>query len=324
MSMGVIVAVVVLIAAVAGGVAYFAFLAPPAGPGREIVRVDGSSTVFPITSEWASEFSNGQRAVVVAFSGTGGGFQKFCRGEIDLSDASRPIRQSEIDQCTANGITGIVEFKVAYDGLSVVIHEDNNWVEHLTTDQLCRIWTSNTTAGACNGAGPQVNNWNELNASWPNQPIDLFGPGTDSGTFDYFIEAILGNEPSEHRDDYFASENDLDLVQGCANEVYALCYFGYAYVVPNLDRIRPVAIDDGNATNGDGPILPSEQTIKDGTYAPLSRPLFIYGNSVSLARQVVEDFLRFGYSTRGTELVAATGYVALSSTEIQAEVAKLG
>lgn len=290
---------------------------------RQIVEVDGSSTVFPITSAWAEEFSNAGRQVVVAFSGTGGGFAKFCRGETDLNDASRPIKSSETATCTQNGITGIVEFKIAYDGLSIVVHKDNNWVDHLTVDQLCRIWTSNTTAGACNGTGPQVDRWNELNASWPNQLIELYGPGTDSGTFDYFVEAILGNVKSEHRDDYFASEDDNVLVQGCANGAYALCYFGYAYVVPNLSIIKAVAIDDEDPTNGDGPVAPSGATIQDGSYAPLSRPLFIYGNAESLSRPVVRDFLRFGYTVRGTELVADTGYVALTAQAITVEVAKI-
>ena len=320
-AIAVIVAVILAVSAAGAYVAFFR-------TNLEIVRIDGSSTVFPITSAWSEEFSiPNQRQIIVAFSGTGGGFQKFCRGETDLSDASRPIRQSEIADCTARGITGIVEFKVAYDGLSVVVHKNNNWVDHLTVNQLCRVWTSNTSAGACDGAGPRVTQWNELDASWPIQPISLWGPGTDSGTFDYFVEVILGNVESEHYDGYNASEDDNVLVGGVANNLYSLGYFGYAYVVPNLNRLTPLAIDDENPDNGDGPIAPSEQTIKDGTYAPLSRPLFVYGATgtpgKSLTRQVVKDFVRFGYTDRGMQLVGETGYVGLTPAEIAAEVAKI-
>jgi phosphate transport system substrate-binding protein len=329
------IAVVVIIVLAAVGVgAYIAFTPS----SRIIVEIDGSSTVFPITSAWAAEFSNNQRQVLVAQSGTGGGFQKFCRGETDLNDASRPIKKADSDPattteeelCTQNGFTGIVQFKIAYDGLSIVLHKDNNWAPSFTVGELCRIWTSNLTASACKGQGPQVNRWNELNASWPNQKIELYGPGTDSGTFDYFWEKILNNTKSEHREDFTKSEDDNVLVQGCANNIYAMCYFGYAYVDANRGLIKAAAVDDGKPdSNGDsfpddGPIAPTEQSIKDGSYAPLSRPLFIYGNAQSLARQVVEDFIRFGFTTRGMELVRGTGYVDLTSAEIATELLKLG
>jgi phosphate transport system substrate-binding protein len=319
------VAIILVIAAVAGGSAYALFF-----QGRQTVLVDGSSTVFPITASWAEHFSNDQRSVVVAFSGTGGGFQKFCRGEIDLSDASRPIRQAERDACANHStpITNIVEFKVAYDGLSIVVNKNNNFVSSLNVTQLCRIWTSNTSSEACDGTGGRVSRWSELDATWPNQPISLWGPGTDSGTFDYFVEVILGNVKAEHTDIYNASENDNVLVTGVGNNPYALGYFGYAYVVPNLATLKPLAIDDENPSNGDGPIAPSEQTIKDGTYAPLSRPLYVYGYTgvpgKSLDRPVVRDFLRFGISADpGMVLVAQTGYVGLTTTEINAERLKI-
>lgn len=318
---GVIIAVAVVIAAVAGGVAYYAFV-PRSGP--EIVVVDGSSTVFPITFAWAEGFNvPGQRQVVVRFSGTGGGFEKFCRGETDLSDASRPIRQSEADLCASNGITGIVEFLVAYDGLSVVVNHNNNWAENLTVAQLCRIWTENTSAGACGGAGPHATRWSDLSPSWPAQDINLYGPGTDSGTFDYFVEAILDPFGETIIADFFPSEDDNVLVSGIAGDQYALGYFGYAYAIANTASVKILAIDDENPANGDGPIFPSEQTVKDGTYAPLSRPLFLYGNDRSLGRAVVEDFLRFGFSSQGQGLVGQTGYVTLSALEVQAQLEKL-
>jgi len=311
-----VVAIVVL--AAVGAAAYIALRRD-----REIVRVDGSSTVYPITSAWAAGFNSPDRQVVVAFSGTGGGFAKFCRGETDLSDASRPIKDSEATTCAQNGVTGIMEFLVAYDGLSVVVPVGNTWAQNLTVRELCRVWTSNASADACGGAGPRVTRWNELNANWPDQEIKRFGPGTDSGTYDYFIEAVLDPFGAEITADFFASEDDNVLVQGIANEPNSLGYFGYAYVVENLDKIRPLAIDDEDPTNGAGPIPPTEPTIKDGTYAPLSRPLFVYANADSLSRPVVRDFLRFGFSASGQELIAETGYVGLTPSEIATQVAKI-
>lgn len=289
----------------------------------EIVRIDGSSTVFPVTSAWAVEFNDPGRQVVVAFSGTGAGFQKFCRGETDLSDASRPIKTSERETCAANGITGITEFLVANDGLSIVVPATNTWVDHLTVKQLCRIWTSNASAGACDGTGPRATKWSDLDPGWPAQAIRLFGPGVDSGTFDYFVEVTLDPFGETITDQFFPSEDDNVLVQGIAAEPYSVGYFGYAYVVENLDKIRPVAVDDEDPTNGDGAIAPNEGAIADGTYAPYSRPLFIYANSQSLGRPTVRDFLRFGYSPRGGELIQATGYVPLTAAAVQAQLDKI-
>lgn len=317
---------VVLLAGV--GVGAYVALSPPSA--REIVRVDGSSTVYPITAAWAEGFNNPLRQVTVAFSGTGGGFQKFCRGEIDLSDASRPIRQSETDTCTAAGISGVTEFLVAYDGLSVLVDKDNTFAQNLTVKELCRIWTSNTSAAACGGAGPHVTRWIEIDPAWPDRDIVLAGAGTDSGTYDYFIEVILTPFKTPIVENFFKSENDNILVDFIANEPNSLGFFGYAYVVGNTDKIRALAIDDENPANGDGPISPSEQTIKDQSYAPLSRPLFVYGNTQappnfqqSLDRAVVKDFLRFGYTPAGQALVASTGYVGLTTAEIAAQVAKI-
>jgi len=311
-----IIAAVVIVAALIG----VAWAAGWLSPQIEFVRIDGSSTVFPITSGWAAEFSTGQRQVVVGFSGTGGGFQKFCRGETDLSGASRPIKQSEIDTCTQNGVTGIVEFLVAYDGLSVVVNKNNNWVDSLTVRQLCRIWTANTSADACDGTGGHVTRWVELNATWPDREIDLYGPGTDSGTFDYFVEVILTPFDQDITADFFPSEDDNVLVQAIAADQDGLGYFGYAYAIANTATLNLLAIDN---EQGAGPILPSEETIKDGRYAPLSRPLFVYANSKSLGRPIVRDFLRFGYSTRGLEIVGDTGYVTLTAIEVSEQVAKI-
>jgi phosphate transport system substrate-binding protein len=320
------VAIIAILAVGAGVAAYVAFI-PQSGP--EIVVIDGSSTVFPITSAWAAEFNNAGRQVVVRFSGTGGGFEKFCRGETDLNDASRPIKSSEEAACAQNGITGIEGFLVAYDGLSVTVNKGNDWVSNLTVKQLCRIWTANVTAGACGGAGPRVTTWSGLDPSWPNRPIKLYGPGTDSGTFDYFVEVILDPFGETITADFFASEDDNVLVQGIAGDLDGLGYFGYAYAIANTAALTILPIDDENPdSNNDGtpdagPVAPTEPSVKDGSYAPLSRPLFVYGNDQSLARQVVEDYLRFGYGSRGQELVAATGYVTLSAAEAQAELAKL-
>jgi phosphate transport system substrate-binding protein len=311
---------VLVIAAAGGGIAWY--LLSPRGT-FEIVSVDGSSTVYPITAAWAGAFNSPTRQVTVAFSGTGGGFGKFCRGETDLNDASRPIRQSEIDTCTANDITGIVEFRLAYDGLSVVVPRSNTWVDSLTVKQLCRIWTSNTSAGACSGSGGRVTAWNQLNASWPAQAIDLWGPGTASGTYDYFVEVILTPTGDQITSSFFASEDDNVLAEGVANSPHGMGYFGFAYYEDYSDVIRAVPIDDENAANGAGAIAPSETTIRDGTYVPLARPLFIYGNARSLSRDVVEDFLRFGLSASGRSLVENTGYVGLTDAELAVEVAKI-
>lgn len=322
----VIAVVVILIAGAGGTVAYLVWPRAPI----EIVRIDGSSTVFPITTAWAGGFNNPNRQVLVAFSGTGGGFAKFCLSETDLSDASRPMRQSELDSCVANGITDITdleafkeqfEFRVAYDGLSVVVNLENDWVDYLTVADLCRIWTSNTSAGACGGAGGRITQWTELrpgNASWPAEDIDLYGPGTASGTYDYFKEVILDPTDDPITADFFPNEDDNRLVQGVASNVHTLGYFGYAYAIENTDTIRIVPIDGGA-----GPVMPSSGSVRDGSYTPLSRPLFVYANAKSLARPVVQDFLEFGLSATGTDLVDQTGYVSLTAAERSEQLLKI-
>jgi len=332
MSVGVIAAVVIVIVAVASVSAYVVFFR---GGGPEIVRIDGSSTVAPITTSWAGEFNNPGRQVTVAISGTGGGFAAFCRGETDLSDASRPIRPAdsnpatttETEACTANGITNITAFKIGYDGLSIVVDIDNTFVGNLTIQQLCRIFTSNTSAGACGGAGGKVTQWRELNPgnpSWPQADIKLFSPGTASGTFDFFVEKILTptKDTPMRTDNLQTSENDNVLVSGIAADPNALGYFGHAYVVENADKVKAIGVDRGS-----GPIMPTETTIRDGSY-PLSRPLYIYGakthpQGLSLTRTVVKDFLRFGFTGRGVQLVGETGYVALLPAEVTTEAVKI-
>jgi len=317
-----IIGIAVVLAAV-GGIAAWAVLAPRGA--FEIVAIDGSSTVYPITAAWASDFNNPQRQVTVAISGTGGGFQKFCRGETDLNDASRPIKQSERDMCAAHvpPITNITEFRIGYDGLTIVLPKANDWVENLTVLQLCRIWTSNTSAGACGGAGPRVTQWSGLDASWPARAIRLYGPGTDSGTFDFFVEVILTPTGDRITSSFFSSEDDNILAEGVANTPDAVGYFGFAYYEEYADRLRSVPIDDEEAANGAGPIVPTVDSIKNGTYQPLSRPLFVYAHGESLERSVVKDFLRFGLSAHGMDLVARTGYVALNPSELAIEAAKV-
>ncbi len=261
------------------------------------VKIDGSSTVFPISEAVAEEFQKLHQGVkvTVGISGTGGGFKKFCNGETDISDASRPIKSSEKDACAKSGIE-YIEIPVAYDGLSVMVNPKNDFVSCLTTAELKKIWEPNST----------VQYWSDVRSSWPKEKIKLFGPGTDSGTFDYFTEAINHKEKAS-RSDYVASEDDNVLVQGIAGEKYAIGYFGYAYYVENKDKLKLVAIDEGK---GKGCLLPSEQTINDGTYSPLSRPIYIYPNKKSLQRSEVKEFVKF-YLTEAPKLVKQVGYIPL-------------
>ena len=259
------------------------------------VRIDGSSTVFPVTEAVAEEFQKLHRQVqvTVGISGTGGGFQKFCNKETDISDASRPISASERDACQKNG-RDYIELPVAYDGLSVIVNPQNTWVTSMTTADLKKIWEPD--------AQGKVTRWSQVRPEWPDRPLTLYGPGTDSGTFDYFTEVINGRAKAS-RGDFTASEDDNVLVQGIAGDANALGYFGYAYYVENKGRLKLVAIDGGR-----GPVLPTEQTINDGTYAPLSRPIFIYVAKDAADRREVQEFVKF-YLNQGRPLVAEVGYV---------------
>jgi phosphate transport system substrate-binding protein len=267
------------------------------------IKVDGSSTVYPITEAVGEEFQklHPDVKVVVGISGTGGGFKKFCNGETDISDASRPILQKEIDTCAQNGIE-YIELPVAYDALSVVVNPRNNWVACMTVADLKKIWEPD--------AQGKITRWNQVRPEWPDAPLNLYGPGTDSGTFDYFTEAIVGKAKAS-RGDYTASEDDNVLVQGVANDQYALGYFGLAYYFENQDKLKVVAID-----NGKGCVLPSEETVRNGTYQPLSRPLFIYVSRKAADRPEVEAFVRF-YLEKGPALVKQVGYIPLPDAVYQ-------
>ena len=242
------------------------------------IQADGSSTVGPYTTAAAERFQNEQPdvQVTVGVSGTGGGFERFCRGETDLSNASRPIKDEEATLCKDGGID-FVEFQVANDALTVVVNKDNDWATCLTTAQLKQIWAP----------GSKVDNWQDIDASYPDEKLSLFGPGTDSGTFDYFTGEINGEEGAS-RSDYAASEDDNTTVTGVSGEKGGLGYFGFSYFEENQDTLTALEID-----GGDGCVAPSVETAQNGTYEPLSRPLFVYVKKESLARPEVEAFLRY-------------------------------
>lgn len=272
--------------------------------GQEVLKIDGSSTVYPISEALAEEFLsvNPSAKVTVGVSGTGGGFKKFVRNELDLTGASRPISKSEDSTCKAEGIE-YFEIPVAFDGLVVVVNPKNDWVSSITVAELKMIW---------NPAGQgKITRWNQIRSEWPNEELHLFGAGTESGTFDYFTEAIVGKAKS-CRGDYTASEDDNVLVQGIATDRLALGFFGYAYFNQNKDRLKLLAVDDQDETNGKGAITPTVQTILDATYQPLSRPLFLYVNKKSVARPQVKDFVSF-LTEQSPKLVPETGYVPFTA-----------
>jgi phosphate transport system substrate-binding protein len=267
----------------------------------DIIAIDGSSTVYPITEAVAEEFRSTNRArVTIGVSGTGGGFKKFCGGETAITGASRPIKPSEVQQCEASKIS-YVELPIAYDGLSVVVSPTNDWVDHVTVEELKRLWQPE--------AQGEIMRWNQLRAGWPDEEIHLFGAGVDSGTYDYFTAAIVGKEHSS-RGDFTSSEDDNVLVQGIATDRLALGFFGYAYYAENRERLRLLAVDDGKADNGAGPIAPSPTSVADGSYQPLSRPIFIYASRAALERPEVAAFLDF-YVNHAPKLAAEVGYIAL-------------
>src|SRR3989338_2711074 len=261
------------------------FLIPEAFAASKLIKVDGSSTVFPITEAVAEEFQKQYPGikVMVGISGTGGGFKRFGRGETDISDASRPIKPKEVELCKENGIQ-YIELPVAYDGLAVMVNPKNNWVDYITVKELKRIWEP--------AAQGKVTKWSQVRPGWPDKEIHLFGPGVDSGTFDYFTEAIVGKGGSS-RGDYTASEDDNVLVQGIATDVLALGFFGVAYYEHNKDRLKLVPVDDENDTNGKGPVLPEYDNVVKGTYQPLARPIFIYVSRKSADKPEIKRFVEF-------------------------------
>jgi phosphate transport system substrate-binding protein len=274
----------------------------------ELVAIDGSSTVYPITEGIAEEFQAkhpGAR-ITVGESGTSSGMQKLCRGEIVIADASRPISATEIEACGKATIS-YIELPVAYDGLAVVVNPKNTWVDSMTVAELKRLWEP--------PAEGKITRWSQVRASWPDREIHLFGPGVASGTFDYFNEVINGNAKAS-RGDYTSSEDDNVLVQGVSGDELALGYFGLAYFEQNRDRLKLVPIDDEKPDNGAGPILPAFEAVRAGTYRPLSRPLFIYVNSAALKRTSVQQFVEF-YLAAPNDLIQRVGYVPLTDVEKQ-------
>ncbi len=278
---------------------FFLFFKISSARQPKIIKVDGSSTVYPITEAVAEEFQKKYKdiKVTVGISGTGGGFKKFCRGETDISNASRPIKKSEIELCAQNNIE-YIEIPVAYDALSVVVNKQNNWVDKITVEELKKIWEPE--------AQGKITKWNQIRPNWPNAPLRLFGPGTDSGTFDYFTEVIVG-QAGKSRGDYVASEDDNVLVQGVQGDKYALGYFGYAYYVENKEKLKAVPVV--NPITGK-PVEPSEENIYKGEYIPLSRPLFIYVSLKSLEKKEVQDFVDF-YIKNAGKLSREVGYVPM-------------
>jgi phosphate transport system substrate-binding protein len=272
------------------------------------IKIDGSSTVYPVTEAVAEEFRVNQPdvQVTIGISGTGGGFKKFGRGETDLSDASRPIKQKEIEVCNENNIS-YVELTVAFDGLAVLINPENDWVDHLTVEELKLLWEP-----AAQGV---IMKWNQIRPEWPNEEIHLYGPGVASGTYDYFTEAVVG-ESGSSRGDFTASEDDNVLVQGIAGDKYGLGFFGLAYYEENKDKLSLVAVDGGN-----GPVHPSIETVSNGTYSPLSRPLFIYVNSTAAKKTEVQEFISF-YLKNAPVLSQEVGYVALPAEAYTKETEK--
>ncbi len=279
-----------------------AFAAPHVS-AQVLVKIDGSSTVYPITEAVAEEFQKAKKnavKVTVGISGTGGGFKKFCRGETDISDASRPITKKEMEDCAAAGIK-YVELPVAFDALTVVINPKNDWLKEGKIAELKAMWEP--------GAQGKVTNWKQINPAYPDRPLKLFGPGADSGTFEYFTEAVNGKAKSS-RGDFTASEDDNVLVQGVSRDVAGLGYFGYAYYIENKDKLKalPIVNSKGKA------VMPSPEGVASGEYEPLARPIFIYVSAKAAARPEVKEFVEF-YMKNAAPLVKEVKYMPLSDAD---------
>ncbi|WP_028609988.1 PstS family phosphate ABC transporter substrate-binding protein [Paenibacillus harenae] len=272
------------------------------------IKVDGSSTVFPLTEAAAEEFNKEHPdvRVPVGVSGTGGGFKQFCAGEIAIADASRPIKDEEATACKDAGVE-YTELTVAFDGLSVVVSKDNDFIDHLTVEELNKIFVTGST----------VATWKDVRDTFPAEPIVMFSPGADSGTYDYFNEAILDKAGIRNDKAISFSEDDNALVQGVSGSKFGIGYFGFAYYEENQDKLKVVPVDGGT-----GAITPSNETIKDGTYAPLSRPLLIYVNNKELERPEVKEFAKYYINNIGA-LAGEVGYVALPDEQYAAEAAKI-
>ncbi len=269
-----------------------------------LIKIDGSSTVYPITEAVAEDFGHKHSniKVTVGIAGTGGGFKRFCAGEIDISNASRPIKTTEVELCASKNIK-YVELPVAYDALTIVVNPKNTWANEVTVAELKKIWEPE--------AQGKVTTWKQVRPSWPDRPIKLYGPGVDSGTYDYFTEVIVGKEHSS-RGDFTSSEDDNMLVQGIASDENALGFFGMAYYENNMNKLKALPVDDGKAENGNGPQSPTAANVENNRYAPLSRPLFIYVSKASMDRPEIKSFISF-YLNSASTLANEVGYVSLNS-----------
>ena len=277
-----------------------AALLAPLATQAQVIKIDGSSTVYPITEGVAEDFQKAKKnaiKVTVGISGTGGGFKKFCRNEIDIANASRPIQTKEMEDCKAAGI-GYFELPVAFDALTVVVNPKNTFVKQLTVEELKIMWEP--------AAQGKITRWNQVNPAFPDAPLKLFGAGADSGTFDYFTEAITGKSKSS-RGDFTASEDDNVLVQGVSQDVNAIAFFGYAYYAENQSRLRAVPI---SAKGGKPAVGPSEKAVLDGSYQPLSRPIFMYVNAKSMAKPEVKEFVEY-YMKESAKIAKEVKYVPL-------------
>jgi phosphate transport system substrate-binding protein len=272
------------------------------------IRVDGSSTVYPITLAISEEFAieNPKTKITVAFSGTGGGFKKFCAGETDVSNASRPISEGEIKACREKGIE-FVEIPVAYDGLTVVVNPKNTWAKCMSVAELKKAWEP----------GSKVANWSDIRPEWPKEKIAFFGAGADSGTFDYFTEEINGKAKAI-RTDYFPSEDDNVLIKGVEGNPNAIGFFGYAYFVEEGKKLSSVAVDKV----GGKCVTPTEETINNGTYSPLSRPLFIYVNKNNLSKASLKKFVEFYLAKSNRKVISSTKYVLLPEKAYELALAR--
>lgn len=272
------------------------------------IQIDGSSTVFPITEAVSEEFRRDHRdvRVTIGVSGTGGGFKKFCRGEIDMANASREIKGGEIEDCKNQGIE-YLQLSVAYDGIAVVVNPENDWMNEITIGELKKIWEPS--------AQDNITRWSQIREGWPDEKINLYGPGVASGTFDYFTEAIVG-ESGKSRGDFTASEDDNVLVQGVSSDKYGLGFFGIAYFEENSDKLKLIKVDNGN-----GPVKPSLETIKSGEYAPLSRPLFIYVRKDAAQNPAFREFAHFYIENAGL-LANEVGFIPLKDQEYQEQLEK--
>ncbi|MGL5081459.1 MAG: PstS family phosphate ABC transporter substrate-binding protein [Microcoleaceae cyanobacterium] len=269
------------------------------------ITIDGSSTVYPLTNVILEQFNATDKSdleVKGSFSGTGGGFKKFCSGETDINNASRPILKDEMELCKQNKIS-YIELPIAFDALTVVVNPQNDWAKEITLAELKQIWEP--------AAQQKITQWNQVRPSWPSQPLLLFGPGADSGTFDYFTEAVMG-QVGKTRSDYVASEDDEILAKGVKSNPNALGYFGYAYYVANQNELRAVAIDSGN-----GPTLPSRETVENAQYQPLARPLFIYVNAVSAQKNpLMNTFIDF-YIRNAAAAIESLGYIPFAPDDYE-------